>query len=138
MHSTARRVSKLLQFSNCRVISAVPRGPGSNPRPNKSWQAVLGLTLAGGTIVFLNNDKNKTENGPKIYSLKEFGQMVEKGRIVVAYQGSLYDMTDFTGHPGGVGRLQMAAGNDLSVYWQVYTQHNRGHIQEHMKPYKIG
>ena len=32
----------------------------------------------------------------------------------------------------------MAAGNDLEVYWRVYTQHNRGHVQEHMKPYKIG
>ena len=40
-------------------------------------------------------------------------------------QGGLYDMTHFTGHPGGVGRLQMAAGNDLEVYWRVYTQHNR-------------
>ena len=47
-------------------------------------------------------------------------------------QGGLYDMTHFTGHPGGVGRLQMAAGNDLEVYWRVYTQHNRGHIAEHM------
>ena len=75
--------------------------------------------------------------------------MVAAGRIVVAYrvnwsinrrylikglpfteyrmhlQGSLYDMTHFTGHPGGVGRLQMAAGNDLEVYWRVYTRHNR-------------
>ena len=42
-------------------------------------------------------------------------------------------MTHFTGHPGGVGRLQMAAGNDLEVYWGVYTQHNRGHIAEHMR-----
>ena len=47
-------------------------------------------------------------------------------------------MTHFTGHPGGVGRLQMAAGNDLEVYWGVYTQHNRGHIMEHMARYKIG
>ena len=64
--------------------------------------------------------------------------MCARGRIVIAYQGSLYDMTHFTGHPGGVGRLQMAAGNDLEVYWGVYTQHNRGHIMEHMKRYKIG
>ena len=42
------------------------------------------------------------------------------------------------GHPGGVGRLQMAAGNDLEVYWKVYTQHNRGHIGAHMERYKIG
>ena len=64
--------------------------------------------------------------------------MCARGRIVIAYQGSLYDMTHFTGHPGGVGRLQMAAGNDLEVYWGVYTQHNRGHIMEHMRRYKIG
>ncbi len=63
----------------------------------------------------------------------ELAEMCARGRIVVAYQGSLYDMTHFTGHPGGVGRLQMAAGNDLEVYWGVYTQHNRGHIAEHMK-----
>lgn len=68
----------------------------------------------------------------------ELAEMCARGRIVVAYQGGLYDMTHFTGHPGGVGRLQMAAGNDLEVYWGVYTQHNRGHIAEHMKRYKIG
>ena len=94
-----------------------------------------GTILAFGTGGLYLQNKEKTS---KIYSLTELGQMCEKGRIVVAYKGSLYDMTDFTGHPGGVGRLQMAAGNDLAVYWNVYTQHNRGHIQEHMKPYKIG
>jgi len=60
-------------------------------------------------------------------------------RIVVAYKGSVYDVTEFTGHPGGVGRLQMAAGGDLEVYWKIYTQHNRGHIVESvLAPYKIG
>ena len=34
---------------------------------------------------------------------------------ILCCQGGLYDMTHFTGHPGGVGRLQMAAGNDLEV-----------------------
>ena len=62
-------------------------------------------------------------------------------------------MTHFTDHPGGLGRLQMAAGNDVEVYWRVHTQHNRwkrqskisrylmyirGHIVEHMARYKIG
>ena len=51
--------------------------------------------------------------------------MCSAGQIVVAYRGGLYDMTNFSGHPGGVGRLQMAAGNDLEVDWKVYTQHNR-------------
>ena len=49
------------------------------------------------------------------------------------------DVTEFTGHPGGIGRLQMAAGGDLSVFWAVYTQHNRGHVTDYvMKPYQIG
>lgn len=63
----------------------------------------------------------------------------EEDRLVVAYKGSVYDVTEFTGHPGGVGRLQMASGGDLEVFWKVYTQHNRGHVVEHvMAPYKIG
>jgi sulfite oxidase len=66
-------------------------------------------------------------------------QMCENGRIVVAYRGEVFDVTEFTGHPGGVGRLQMAAGGDLEVYWRVYTQHNRGHIVESvLAPYKLG
>ena len=64
--------------------------------------------------------------------------MCYEGRTVVAYQGDLYDMSDFSGQPGGVGRLQTAAGNDFGVYWKVYTQHNRGHKKEHMERYKIG
>lgn len=65
--------------------------------------------------------------------------MCDDGRIVVAYKGGLYDVTEFTGHPGGYGRLEMAAGGDLEVYWTVYTQHNRGHIVDVvMQPYKIG
>lgn len=65
--------------------------------------------------------------------------MIDEGRVIAAYRGDLFDVTSFTGHPGGVGRLQMAAGGDLEVYWKVYTQHNRGHVVEHvMAPYKIG
>jgi sulfite oxidase len=72
-------------------------------------------------------------------SYDEMRKMCEDGRIVVAHQGELFDVTEFTGHPGGVGRLQMAAGGDLEVYWKVYTQHNRGHVVENvMAPYKIG
>ena len=65
-------------------------------------------------------------------------EMCEKGRIVVSFLGNVYDVTDFTGHPGGYGRLQMAAGGDLAVFWKVYTQHNRGHIEHILSKYKIG
>jgi len=75
----------------------------------------------------------------RVYTLAEMKQMCADGRIVVAYRGSLFDVTEFTGHPGGVGRLQMAAGGDLEVFWKVYTQHNRGHVvNDVMAPYKIG
>merc|ERR1719199_1925440 len=72
-------------------------------------------------------------------TLDEVQSMCDEGRIVVAYKGSVYDVTELTGYPGGVGRLQMAAGGDLEIYWNVYTQHNRGHVVENvMAPYKIG
>jgi sulfite oxidase len=75
----------------------------------------------------------------RLISHSKILEMVDAGRIVVAFQGGVYDVTEFTGHPGGVGRLQMAAGGDLSVFWKVYTQHNRGHIVDYvMKPYQIG
>jgi len=97
-----------------------------------------------GTMPFLDFAKDDAtvasgSKKTKVYTLSEMKQMCASGRIVVAYRGSLYDVTEFTGHPGGVGRLQMAAGGDLDVFWKVYTQHNRGHVTQHvMAPYKIG
>ena len=65
-----------------------------------------------------------------LITLAEMDKLRESGRIVVSFQGVVYDVSDFTGHPGGVGRLEMANGNDLEPFWKVYTQHNRGHITE--------
>ena len=45
--------------------------------------------------------------------MEEFDKMVAEERIVVAYQGGLYDMSNFTGHPGGVGRLQVTSTRTL-------------------------
>jgi len=73
-----------------------------------------------------------------MYTKDEMKSMVDEGNIVVAYRGDVYDVTEFTGHPGGYGRLQMAAGGDLEVFWSVYTQHNRGHVDDVIAPYKIG
>ena len=52
--------------------------------------------------------------------------------------GGVFDVTDFTGHPGGYGRLQMVAGQDLEPFWKIYTQHNREHIAKHLDRYRIG
>jgi len=106
--------------------------------------AALAFTSAAAAIFYRQEGHQSEKLGEedsediKTYSLSELRAMCEEGQIVVAYKGGLYDMTKFTGHPGGVGRLQMAAGNDLEVYWKVYTQHNRGHIGAHMERYKIG
>lgn len=74
----------------------------------------------------------------RVMSLDEINEMVDHGRIVVTFKGCVYDVTDFSGHPGGYGRLMMVAGQDLDAFWRVYTQHNRGHILELLQRYKIG
>merc|ERR1719429_633362 len=143
MHSPVPRLLRVFQVSRrcmgtrsgSTKLSRVPILQGSSGR--LFWTAPLGAVasvLAGSILLKAEEERRKN----KVFSLEELGDMCESGRIVVALQGGLYDMSDFSGHPGGVGRLQMAAGNDLEVYWRVYTQHNRGHVQEHMKPYKIG
>ncbi len=133
---------------------------GSNSSDNQSFNNIFAYSLAAftATAISVNNitssscdpssDKpkpsgiagyGKVVQGVMMYTHDELKEMVEKNNIIVAYRGSLYDISDFTGHPGGVGRLQMAAGGDLEIYWKVYTQHNRGHITaDVMKPYKIG
>lgn len=71
-------------------------------------------------------------------TLAEMRRLVEEeGRFIVSYKGGVYDVTDFTGHPGGYGRLEMAAGNDLEPFWKLYTQHNRGHVTKLLQRYKI-
>ena len=74
------------------------------------------------------------------YDYEQFIKLGKNGeRIVVAYDGKIFDVTDFSGHPGGVGRLEMAAGKDLAVFWKVYTQHNRGHVvNDILSVYQIG
>ena len=65
--------------------------------------------------------------------MAEFDKMVEKDdRIVVAYQGGLYDMTNFTGHPGGVGRLQGCALTFVFINNNVFkkSSHNPTRIAD--------
>ena len=97
------------------------------------------VTAAAAALPADKASKNtNNDNADTLFTLEEFKAMDEEGRIVVAYKGEVFDVSSFSGHPGGVGRLKMASGHDLEKYWAVYTQHNRGHIQEVMAPYKIG
>ena len=128
---------------------------GPNPKARRLAVAVASATVGSALLMFSFSQEPKTAaaaalaaeqvtnrmnsmNVGKLYTLAEFKAMCEEDRIVVAYKGELFDVSSFSGHPGGVGRLKMASGHDLEKYWAVYTQHNRGHIQEVMAPYKIG
>ena len=129
--------------------------PFVDRNPTARWfaVAVAGATV-GSTLLMISFDQEpdtaaaaalatkkvtNSMNVSKLYTLAEFKAMCEEeDRIVMAYKGELFDVSNFSGHPGGVGRLKMASGHDLEKYWSVYTQHNRGHIQEVMAPYKIG
>ena len=119
-----RRILRTVQSNCCRGFGTRP----SNFSKQNIWMVPTGAAVSvvcAGVLLKIKAEEKKT----RLYTLNEFNEMVANGRIVVALAGDLYDMTNFSGHPGGVGRLQMAAGNDLAVYWSVYTQHNRGHIR---------
>jgi len=74
----------------------------------------------------------------RLMTRKEMVELCDAGRVVVGFRGGVYDVTDFTGHPGGYGRITMAAGNDLEAFWGLYTQHNRGHVYDILERYRIG
>ena len=105
-----------------------------------------GTVVCGSALVYFNTTDGKKASTVALapnpttttMSLEDIQTMVDAGRIVVTLRGVVYDVTNFTGHPGGYGRIQMAAGTDLEPYWRIYTQHNRGHIHEILNHFRIG
>lgn len=50
----------------------------------------------------------------------------EDGRMMVVYDGIVYDVTEFAdAHPGGKEMLRTAAGNDLEHFFENYTVHSQ-------------
>ena len=76
----------------------------------------------------VSSSGKKIDPHDKRLTIEDMRKLQENGRLVVSYKGGVFDVTDFTGHPGGVGRIQMVSGEDLEPFWRVYTQHNRGHV----------
>jgi len=136
----AFRVGKRVAFATQRHFPEPVLASVSQSVPLGIGTAAAFMTVAGCLVKFQDTDDKFGGTGETLYTYADLKKMcAEEERIVVAYQGALYDVSDFSGHPGGVGRLQMAAGGDLEVYWKIYTQHNRGHVAESMlAPYKIG
>eukprot|EP00571_Detonula_confervacea_P010899 CAMPEP_0172303722 /NCGR_PEP_ID=MMETSP1058-20130122/5237_1 /TAXON_ID=83371 /ORGANISM="Detonula confervacea, Strain CCMP 353" /LENGTH=624 /DNA_ID=CAMNT_0013014665 /DNA_START=47 /DNA_END=1921 /DNA_ORIENTATION=- len=71
--------------------------------------------------------------------LSEVQEHTEESSLWYTFRGAVYDLTSFQeGHPGGLPRLLMAAGQDLECYWDIYRQHFRGHVLEWMETHRIG
>lgn len=61
------------------------------------------------------------------------------GRTWVTFRGGVYDVTEFIpAHLGRGSRLEMAGGNDLEPFWNVYRMHFRGHIHSFLERYRVG
>ena len=57
----------------------------------------------------------------------------------VTCKGIVYDISEFIlGHPGGTDRLLMAAGMDLVPFFNIFTEHYRGHVLPFMQRFRIG
>jgi monoamine oxidase/cytochrome b involved in lipid metabolism len=63
-------------------------------------------------------------------------------RLWVTFKNGVYDVTDFVNsHPGGVEKIQMAAGSDLSPFWTQpeFRQHFRSPVAlELLEEMKVG
>ena len=122
---------------------------------DKSAPFVIPITAAatGGALLASNPTMMKTISKPQplaknppakdsqlpLITLKDLQKHTELSSLWVTYKGIVYDVTDFTlGHPGGTDRLQMAGGMDMEPFFNVYTEHYRGHILPFMQRFKIG
>ena len=123
MHRLLRAVQAASSSSSHCMSSTSGSRPPPPPRGNFKMGKMLAppaaVVMFGGAALMFSGRKSEDDNekagrATRIYSVTEFDKMVEKeGRIVVAYQGGLYDMSNFTGHPGGVGRLEGCTTNPL-------------------------
>ena len=60
-------------------------------------------------------------------------------RVWVTHGTGVYDVTDFiAGHPGGAGRLMLAAGGPLEPFWKTYPQHAKPYVLELLERHRIG
>jgi len=72
-------------------------------------------------------------------SLKEFRKHTDENSLWVAYNGAVYDVTNFVAeHPGGKWSLLSAGGQDLEGLWEKYTIHYRKDVMSSLEPYRIG
>ena len=136
MRGSLVRLTPLLRACQGQGSARAPE-PGRAPRP--AWAYVAGIAGAGllagvakgskgsasgcevtaqrqtlGAPVATNQEVPK-DGELRVISLKELRSHnnLEEG-LWISYHGHVYDVTNFAKiHPGGPGRIQMAAGSDL-------------------------
>jgi len=146
MRGSLVRLTPLLRACQGQGSARAPE-PGRAPRP--AWVYVAGIAGAGllagvakgskgsasgcevtaqrqtlGAPVATNQEVPK-DGELRVISLKELRSHnnLEEG-LWISYHGHVYDVTNFAKiHPGGPGRIQMAAGSDLQKYFDVYHVH---------------
>jgi len=64
----------------------------------------------------------------------------EETRVWVTYKDGVYDITEFVaGHPGGAGKIMLAAGKAIDPYWNIFQQHFRnGYPLKMLEEMRIG
>ena len=74
-----------------------------------------------------------------IYTIDEVKKHTDAKSLWVTYNGGVYDVTEFiSGHPGGAGRLCMAGGCELSIFFDTYRTHYQSHILGFIERFRIG
>ncbi|XP_034943069.1 sulfite oxidase [Chelonus insularis] len=76
----------------------------------------------------------------KTYTAEEVGKHDnEKDGIWVCYKEGVYDITNFIQqHPGGPGKIMMAAGASIEPFWMIFANHNAPEIYELLESMRIG
>ena len=77
----------------------------------------------------------------RTYTRDEVGKhTTPEARIWVTYKDGVYDITEFVeGHPGGAGKIMLAAGKAIDPYWNIFQQHFRtGHPLKLLEEMRIG
>ncbi|XP_015524470.1 sulfite oxidase, mitochondrial isoform X1 [Neodiprion lecontei] len=76
----------------------------------------------------------------KSYTLSEVAKHDNKNvGIWVTYKQGVYDITDFIEkHPGGAGKIIMAAGGSIEPFWMIFSNHNKRDIYDLLESMRIG
>ena len=98
--------------------------------------AAVALTLTDDARASTSCEAPGDDPGQKthIYTRAEVAMhgTLEK-RIWVTYEEGVYDITDFiVSHPGGVGKIMLAAGKAIDPFWRIYQQHTNSKLPKQL------